>query len=115
MREIKFRAWIPKPSESYMYYSIECTTLEEFFSRVEFADYDIMQFTGLKDKNGVDIYEGDIVKTKFGSIYNVDFVGGCFILAVKEIEYYSFTKNIAKQLEVIGNIYENPELIRSDE
>ena len=88
---------------------------------------DIMQSTGLKDKNGVEIYEGDIVTRthKFNGaygetftgkvIYNLDFARYEIIEPNKYIGYKSEgLRNILSELsdyEIIGNIYENPELL----
>lgn len=65
-------------------------------------DVEFMQSTGVKDKNGVEIYEGDIVKTFGANIYVVEFYDGKF----NPISYLE-----ASNWEVIGNIYENPELL----
>ena len=74
-------------------------------------DLKVMQFTGLTDKNGKEIYEGDIVRYRDG-IYKVDWF---------ENGFYLFRDVRAKfdiwwvDTEVVGNIYENPELLTTDD
>ena len=69
----------------------------------------LMQFTGLKDKNGKEIYEGDIVKDEFG-VDVVHFYEGEFKKKSGESCGCSIGRLGTKDMEVIGNIYENPEL-----
>ena len=70
--------------------------------------YVLMQFTGLKDKNGVEIFEGDIVKCWYGHKGVVKW--GYFGFEIDELDN-SFHHTYEKA-EVIGNIYENKELLK---
>jgi len=109
MREIKFRAWIPKSSE--MVY--EGWNGDIFYSKREiFAqgeDAEVMQYTGLKDKNGEEIYEGDIEQDGGRIFYNesiaafqIDYGGDVDIADMEDVD---------KWMVVSGNIYESPELL----
>jgi hypothetical protein len=106
MREIKFKGLIEKPDgERYWsYYGIG--SKPTLFGGYKWIVEDL-QFTGLPDKNGKEIWEGDIVKYGVDA-YQVFYEGGAYCLK-KDIW---FSDNAAKHFEVIGNIYSNPELLK---
>jgi len=85
----------------------------------------LMQYTGLTDKNGKEIYEGDIVKVNndYAKVFQVpdvceiQFYCGCFNLGdtLKPIQYFVRAEDTSKSfLEIIGNIYELPDLLKTN-
>lgn len=88
-----------------------------------FHEVQLMQYTGLKDKNGVEIYDGYIVKNERDQIGYVFFLiqEAGYVVVLKNGDYRLGHRNtgeiyhIADNHEVIGNIYENPELLEGSE
>ena len=105
MREIKFRAWQDYgDGRKYMLYDRD--DLVEFFDAT--LGDPIMQYTGLKDSKGVEIYEGDIIKYLSSYYGIVKFYNGSFVRGNDN----GYADIDGENSEVIGNIYENPELLK---
>jgi uncharacterized phage protein (TIGR01671 family) len=139
MREIKFRVWSKLSNKIYyqlsespcfgLFEGDRAVSIEDVFF-YEKQDFEVMQYTGLKDKKGKEIYEGDIVKSLMqesrGEWNDFERTGvvtyfenyaqfliktddnslGCDLFQFDDTDFYEVL-----ELEVIGNIYENPELL----
>ena len=123
-REIKFRVW-----DNIDYMSKPYDLNEIQFGKIQFTkDCIIMQFTGLKDMNGQDIYEGDVLQCEFiPSYFGVEWNNevscydwyvmtetkklGASLAKANEDAPKKTDKPFSQIIEVIGNIYENPDLL----
>lgn len=137
-RDIKFRAWF-RPTDEYKAdyvdrYGKELPDLEvEYYTEEVFLDDSWVntdnyksiifeQYTGLKDKNGKEIYEGDILGDEWGNGYiswcnkckqfQYHISGECMACG-GDVQWYELVVDDGK-LEVIGNIHENPSLVEID-
>jgi len=125
MRDIKFRAWVLNyDSHEYemyhwcRYFFSDCSPVTGYGDDFpeDATDVILMQYTGLQDKKGAEIYEGDIIA------YNVEgtnektwisvilWKDGCLIIEREEIPLVM--DGTIYNIVIIGNIYENPELIK---
>jgi uncharacterized phage protein (TIGR01671 family) len=130
MREIKFRAW----NGNRMHYTDNQTITQFKNGRWVMLTTDgsdsiywaeegrennhLMQYTGLKDKNGKEIYEGDIIETEtctgvhiFTVKYDIEKTGYICPHVVDD-EYETYIGQLPNSIEIIGNIYENSELLK---
>ena len=134
MREIKFRAWLKEDEKmanvetmDFTDKSIQYLKKSEInnayiLRRENFVDVELMQYTGLKDKNGTEIYENDIVKfivlegygehaDQFEYIDKVEYY-------ISEFELRQIGLKLSDEgiivIEIIGNVYENPELLEEN-
>ena len=143
MRTIKFRAWdikenrliyeqtmtsidgdgdehdymiilSPYSDEEYLGITTSCVYEQEIKGEIERAKGKLMQFTGLKDKNGKEIYEGDIVKQyKDEGLGIIKWINSGLFCEYQS-EEGGYSELDIKECKVIGNIYENPEIIKGD-
>ncbi|MCM3190233.1 YopX family protein [Bacillus subtilis] len=153
MREIKFRAWINEesswhrdsgvdtPCMEYDFAFEEYMTVNQELYKMQAENHILMQYTGFKDKNDREIYEGDILRVweedehvpnhdSGGGIIDFDIIEGFSQLGVVDFKGAWFTYETKKHqkgrevsifapldftnnFEVIGNIYENPELLEA--
>lgn len=115
MREIKFRAWDGKE----MKLAFDLSQNPKYWWEGN-KDFPLMQYTGLKDSDKTEIYEGDILVIK-GELYPFEiaekavviFADGSFLLENLKKDDGNYLFNVIESCftEVIGNIYDNPELL----
>ena len=122
MREYKFRAWSRLKKDMFEVNAMSQKAVEEMRDGMSFryarAEVVLMQSTGLRDSNGVEIYERDVVRIKgVRQPGVVTYNGKEFGLLDSKNKFYVGYKweDWERYFEVIGNIFENPELLEADQ
>ena len=132
MREIKFRAWLKEDKKMVNVETMDFTDKSmQYLKRSEIInayilrresddDVELMQYTGVKDKNGKEIYEGDILFFRDENMkYIVVWQDAAFIIKSIEIRKYSekmcWLDDTEICCEIVGNIYENKKLLEENE
>ncbi len=123
MREIKFRAWNQQWQQMVEVADASWTKRQQIDQirpagspdYCDARDFELMQYTGLKDKNGKEIYEGDIVERVDGSMVVIKWSRGShsfewFSMKIPD-RFWNSEAEDWEISEVVGNIYENPSLL----
>lgn len=124
--KLKFRAWLKEEQRmvdvremTFMY--DEVYLISDVTGFYAYEEFKLMQSTGLKDKNGKEIFEGDIVRfTLTDGFSYVTLEDGiityelCAFYVVNGLAEYLISDINTNKIEVIGNIYENPELLEEE-
>ena len=112
MREIKFRAWdkVIKSIVKIISLDYECDvakiTKGKDIVEAKLKELELMQYTGLKDKNGVEIYEGDVVKDIDDEYDNSNWKERFQVVKFEEGSFLPVSERHFSNFEVVGNIYE---------
>ena len=124
MKEFKMKAWLKKENKmvsiigidlnyQYIRYTDDGNLFKDDYKIAEFKDIELLQFTGVKDNGGQELYEADVIKFNDG----IDDIYGLISYddedAVYCVSYENVTEhlsNMAGDFEIVGNIFENPDL-----
>ena len=124
MKEFKMKAWLKKEKKmvaiigidfnyEYIRYTEDSNLFNENYKTAEFKDIELLQFTGLKDNGGQELYEADVIKFNDG----IDDIYGLISYDDEDGAYRVSYENITEHLsdlegdfEIVGNIFENPDL-----
>ena len=124
MKEFKMKAWLKKENKmvsiigidlnyQYIRYTDDGNLFKDDYKIAEYKDIELLQFTGVKDKAGQEVYEADVIKFNDG----IDDIYGLISYddedAVYCVSYENVTEhlsNMAGDFEIVGNIFENPNL-----
>jgi uncharacterized phage protein (TIGR01671 family) len=126
MREIKFRAWLYQEqemknsidNEKMFIFAVNGLNIKTMDDQLYYPRVSFMQYTGLKDKNGTEIYEGDILLCDDSNEDHEEFKtevwfgNGQFLTRHYGYPVHSWCSKKESWCEIIGNIYENPELLK---
>ena len=124
MKELKIKAWLKKEKKmvaiigidfnyEYIRYTEDDNLFNENYKTAEFKNIELLQFTGLKDNGGQELYEADVIKFNDGidDIYGLisyDDEDGTY-----RVSYENITEHLSERegdFEIVGNIFENPDL-----
>ena len=124
MKELKIKAWLKKENKmvsiigidfnyEYIRYTEDDNLFNSDYKTAEFKDIELLQFSGVKDKAGQELYEADVIKFNDG----IDDIYGLISYDDEDGAYRVSYENITEHLsdregdfEIVGNIFENPDL-----
>lgn len=124
MKELKIKAWLKKEKKmvaiigidfnyEYIRYTEDDNLFNSDYKTAEFKDIELLQFSGVKDKAGQELYEADVIKFNDG----IDDIYGLISYDDEDGTYRVSYENITEHLleregdfEIVGNIFENPDL-----